>query len=79
MAVLIEWSRYYLGPAYGTSWLATTTDTPMAVFFDPREYNSAGCGFRDVLAGEKNEIREWDIYTNLQAVLEHIESTLVTA
>ena len=50
----------------------------MAVFFDPREYNSTACGFREILAKEKNEIREWDIYTNLQAVLEHVESTLVT-
>lgn len=78
MAVLVEWSRFYVGPAYGASWLATTTDMPMAVFFDPREYNSTASGFRDVLAAEKNEIPAWDIYTNLQTVLEHVESTVVT-
>jgi hypothetical protein len=31
MAVLIGWSRFYLGPAYGTSWLATATATPLGI------------------------------------------------
>jgi len=74
IAVLISWSCFYLGPAYGISWLATTTDTPMAVFFDPREQDSRSAIFRELLLGEKDDIQEWDIYTNFQTVLEHIES-----
>ncbi len=74
IAVLISWSCFYLGPAYGISWLATTTETPMAVFFDPREYDNQRSGFDNVLRGEKPNILEWDIYTNFQTVLEQIES-----
>jgi glycosyltransferase involved in cell wall biosynthesis len=74
IALLISWSCFYLGPAYGVSWLATTTDTPMAVFFDPLEYDSRSASFRELLQGEKDDIQEWDIYTNFQTVLEHIET-----
>jgi tetratricopeptide (TPR) repeat protein len=74
--VLIRSCAFYLGPAYGTSWLATATDTPMAVFFDPHERNDHGC-FRDLLRGEKNNIGEWSIYTNVRTVLDHLESTLL--
>jgi tetratricopeptide (TPR) repeat protein len=75
IALLIEWSCYYLGPSYGISWLATTTDTPMAVFFDPRTNGGRAAGFRDVLHSEKHDVQEWEIYTNIQTVLEHVEST----
>jgi len=75
VALLMSWSCFYLGPASGMSWLATTTDTPMGVFFDPRGHH--GAGFCDVLQVEKNNIQEWDIYTNLQTVLEHIESNVL--
>ena len=73
--VLIRSSVFYLGPAYGTSWLAAATDTPMAVFFDPHESGSQ-TSFRNLLGREKNNISEWSIYTNVRAVLEHIESEM---
>jgi TolA-binding protein len=79
ITVLIGWSRFYLGPACGTSWLATTTDTPLGVFFDPQEFHDHGTSFRNVLRGEKNDIQEWSIYTNLRTVLDHIESSVVAA
>jgi hypothetical protein len=73
--VLIRSSVFYLGPAYGTSWLAAATDTPMAVFFDPHESGSQ-TSFRNLLGREKNNISEWSIYTNVRAVLDHIESEI---
>jgi hypothetical protein len=78
IAVLIEWSSFYLGPAYGISWIATTTDTPMAVFYDPWRYDGS-TGFGEILHGEKPDIQEWDIYTNLPTVLDHLESVLSTS
>jgi TolA-binding protein len=74
IAVLIGWSCFYLGPAYGTSWLATATDTPMGIFFDPQEHNCHGGDFRETRPGEEKGIQEWSIYTNLRTVLDHIES-----
>jgi hypothetical protein len=71
MAVLIGWSRFYLGPANGSSWLATMTETPMAVFFDPRQ--APRNSFVEMLRGEKKDIQEWNIFTNLQTVLDHVE------
>jgi len=71
IAALIRWSRFYLGPASGTSWLATTTDTPMAVIFDPLRKAPV---FREALREERDDIQEWDIYTSLQTVLAHVES-----
>jgi glycosyltransferase involved in cell wall biosynthesis/ADP-heptose:LPS heptosyltransferase len=79
MAVLIGWSRFFLGPAYGVSWLATMTDTPMAVFFDPQDYNSHSSGFHQVLRAAKNDVQEWNIYTNFQTVFEHIESSTLVS
>jgi hypothetical protein len=75
MTVLIEWSRFYLGPANGPSWLATMTDTPMAVFFDPRQ-EAPRNSFSEMLRGEKKDIQEWTIFTNLQTVLDHVEYTV---
>jgi ADP-heptose:LPS heptosyltransferase len=79
IAALIRWSCFYLGPRCGTSWLATTTDTPMSVILDPIAQNSIGSSFREALRGEKDNIREWDIYTSLQTVLAHIEPHLERA
>jgi hypothetical protein len=80
IALLIGWSCFYLGPSCGISWLATTTDTPMAVFFDPRSNRGRTAGFRDVLQAEKHDVQEWEIYTNIQTVLDHVESSaLVTS
>ena len=76
VAALIRWSCFYLGPDSGISWLATTTNTPMAVIVDLLQQNPSNTGFRDVLRGEKDDIQEWDIYTSLQTVLAHIESKL---
>ena len=73
IALLIGWSCFYLGLDYGVSWLATTTDTPMAIFFYPRGHDRRR-GLRDVLRGEKDSIREFDIYTNVDRVLGYIES-----
>jgi hypothetical protein len=77
MAALIRWSRFYLGANSGISWLATTTPTPMAVFLDPAGPDRVQAGFRDVLAREKTDIEEFDIYTGIPAVLEHIERKIL--
>ncbi len=76
IATLICWSYFYLGPASGISWLATTTDTPMAVIFDPLHQDPTKSDFREALRGERDDIQEWDIYTGLQTVLTHVESKL---
>ena len=73
IAALIRWSSFYLGPDCGISWLATTTNTPMAVFLDPARQNEL-INYCSVLHNEKKNLTEWDIYTSLQAVLERIES-----
>jgi glycosyltransferase involved in cell wall biosynthesis len=73
IAALIRWSCFYVGPDSGISWLATTTDTPMTVFLDPRRQDQLNIGVKDALAGEKSNIQEYDIYTSLETVLEHIE------
>jgi glycosyltransferase involved in cell wall biosynthesis len=74
IATLIRWSSFYLGPRNGLSWLAATTDTPMAIIVDPMA--DAAPGLREILRGEKENIEEWDFYTNLQTVLAHIEPYL---
>ena len=76
MAAIIRWSCFYLGPDSGITWLATTTNAPMAVLVDPVRRDGTDSAFRTALRGEKNDIQEWDIYTSLQTVLEHIESKL---
>ena len=73
IAALIRWSCFYAGPDSGISWLATTTDTPMTVFLDPLRQSQLNIGVRGVLAGEKSNVQEFDIYTSLQTVLDHIE------
>lgn len=73
VAALIGRSGFYLGANSGISWLATTTDTPMAVFLDPAGPSRIQAGFRDVLGKEKTDIEEFDIYTSIPAALEHIE------
>jgi ADP-heptose:LPS heptosyltransferase len=76
IAAIIRWSCFYLGPDSGVTWLATTTNTPMAVIVDPVRFDGTTSGFRAALRGEKNDIQEWDIYTSLQTVVGHIESKL---
>jgi ADP-heptose:LPS heptosyltransferase len=77
IAALIRWSCIYVGSESGISWLATTTDTPMTVFLDPLRQSRLYSGVRDVLAGEKSNVQEYDIYASLQTVLEHIEEKVV--
>jgi ADP-heptose:LPS heptosyltransferase len=74
IACLIRWSCCYIGGNSGISWLATTTNTPMAVLLDPACQSPDDSGFRDLLQGEKDDIQEWDIYTSVPAVLEFVES-----
>jgi glycosyltransferase involved in cell wall biosynthesis len=74
IAALVRWSLFYLGPRSGVSWLAATTDTPMAIIGDPMA--DIAPGLREILRGEKDNIEEWDFYTNLQTVLAHIEPYL---
>ena len=74
IATLIQWSSFYLGPQSGLSWLAATTDTPMAIIVDPTAQTAPG--LREILRGEKDNIEEWNFYTNLQTVLAHIEPYL---
>jgi TolA-binding protein len=71
IALIIAWSCFYIGPAYGVSWMATTTDTPMGVFFDPQDESSRRRDF-----SETKQIEEWSIYTSLRTVLDHIESAV---
>jgi TolA-binding protein len=74
IACLIRWSCCYVGGNSGISWLATTTNTPMAVLLDPACQSPDGIGFRDLLQGEKDDIQEWDIYTSVPTILEFVES-----
>jgi hypothetical protein len=74
IACLIRWSCCYIGGNSGISWLATTTNTPMATLLDPAHQSPDSTGFRDLLAGEKDDIQEWDIYTSVPTVLEFVES-----
>ncbi|HYR43227.1 MAG TPA: glycosyltransferase family 2 protein [Terriglobia bacterium] len=76
IAAIIRWSCFFLGPDSGISWLATTTNTPMAVIVDLLRQNPSNMSFRAALRGERDDIQEWDIYTSLQTVLAHIESKL---
>jgi TolA-binding protein len=76
VAALISCSSFYIGPAYGMSWIATLTGTPMAVFFDPKNHNLRSDGFAAALRGNEETIRTWDIYTNVETVLDHIESKI---
>ena len=76
VAALIRWSCFYVGPDSGMSWLATTTNTPMAVIGDLLQQSPSNRGFRHALRGEKDDIQEWDIYTSVQTVVAHIESKL---
>jgi hypothetical protein len=77
IAALIAWSCFYVGSDSGISWLATTTETPMAVFVDPVRANQLNVGFRDVLQREKINIQEWSIHTGLEAVLEHLRGKIL--
>jgi hypothetical protein len=77
VAALIGWSGLYVGSDSGMSWLATSTDTPMAVFVDPVRANQLNIGFRNVLRREKTNIQEWSIHTGLETVLEHVRSTIL--
>jgi hypothetical protein len=79
IAALIRWSSCYLGGDSGVSWLATTTNTPMAVFYDPASQTQPQSGFQDVLRNDKTEIKEWNLYTSVPVVLEFLESTLVSS
>jgi hypothetical protein len=76
IAAIVRWSCFYLGPVCGVSMLATTTDTPMAVFVDPLLQTPGKTGIRQALRGEKDNIEEWDIYASLPTVLAHIEAKL---
>lgn len=79
MAALIRWSSLYLGGNSGVSWLAATTHTPMVVFLDPAVPGRGHMGFCDGLKREKKEIVEFDIYTSIPAVLEHVEREILIA
>jgi hypothetical protein len=77
IAALIGWSCFYAGSDSGISWLATTTDTPMAVFIDPLRANQFTVGFRDVLKRDKDNIQEWSIHTGLEAVLDQVRASVL--
>jgi TolA-binding protein len=76
ITVLIGWSCLYLGPSSGLSWLAAATGAPMGLFVDPQDHVTRGGGLRETLRGEKDDIEEWNIYTNLRTVLDHLESVV---
>ena len=73
IAALIHCSCFYLGHESGVSWLATASDTPMALFAD---HQTSRTGIRNLLRGEKDDIQQWDIYTRLETVVEHIQSMI---
>jgi hypothetical protein len=73
IAALIRWSCFYLGGNSGISWLATTTSTSMAVFFDPALDRRVYEGFREILSNEKPDTTEFDIYTSVTATVDHIK------
>jgi hypothetical protein len=72
VAVLIGWSNFHLGSAHGISWLATSTDTPTGIFFDPQDSDHNRRFFRESHEDD-GLIQEWSIYTNLATVLDRIE------
>ena len=76
IAAIIHSSCFYLGPESDVSWLATTGNTPMGLFADPAVEKALAIGIRDSLREERDDIQQWDIYTRLETVVEHIESTL---
>ena len=76
VAALINWSRFYLGPDSDVSWLAATGNIPMGLFADRLTENPVRIGIRECLLNEKSDIQQWDIYTRLETVVEHIQSRL---
>jgi TolA-binding protein len=77
MAEIISRSGFYLGPAHGTSWLAIPTDTPMGLFFDPQGSQNDPDAFRYWRLEGTSDLRLWSIYTNLRAVVDHIEAGIL--
>lgn len=75
IAVLIGWSSFYLGPAYGISWLATATDTPAGIFFDPQDCDDSRRFFKDSRE-DRQSVQEWSIYTNLRIVADELEAAV---
>jgi glycosyltransferase involved in cell wall biosynthesis len=73
VAALIRWSAFYLGPDFGASWIASTTDTPMGIFVDADKMQGHA-KFVEVLRGEREDVTEWNIHTRPETVIEHIAS-----
>lgn len=78
VAALIRWSTFFVGSESGVSWIATTTDVPIALFLDPSRPPHAKVSFREELKGAKNNITEWDLGVGPERVLQHMESVLGT-
>ncbi|HLQ76413.1 MAG TPA: galactosyltransferase-related protein, partial [Terriglobia bacterium] len=78
MAAVIQLSAFYLGPEYGMSWLATTTDTPMGVFTESRSRLRTGSGLKEFLRVDRDGIWEWDSRTPSETVMDHVVSTIQT-
>lgn len=79
IAALISRSCCYVGGESGISWLAATTNTPIAILYDPLNRTRPNAGFSGLLLAEKKDIREWDLYTSVPSVLEFIESKVPVA
>jgi Glycosyl transferase family 2 len=79
IAALISRSCCFVGGESGISWLAATTDTPMAVFYDPLNRTRMNTGFSEPLRARSKDIKEWDLYTSVPGVLEFIESKVPAA
>jgi glycosyltransferase involved in cell wall biosynthesis len=79
IAALIGQSCCYVGGESGISWLAATTETPMAIFYDPLNRTRPSIGFSELLRAENKEIKEWDLYTSVPSVLEFVESKVPAA
>jgi hypothetical protein len=72
VAALIRWSAFYVGPDFGVSWIASTTDTPMGIFIDSRKTPGIHASLVDILSAEKEDVTEWNSQTSPESVIEHI-------
>jgi GT2 family glycosyltransferase len=76
MAALIGLSAFFLGPDFGVSWLAATTDTPMGVFVSSGKGRRLRASLADIIGKERDDLTEWAINVSDDAVVHHISSTI---
>jgi len=76
LAAIIEMSAFFLGPDFGVSWLATTTNTPMGVFVSSGKNNRLRPSLTDLLGKERANLVEWAPHISDEKVVHHISTTI---